>query len=280
MEKDPIEIAQLIVRGEYYNFSLKKPFINTSGIYRFTNEDISSYFHHLKNKKNVLTVIGSGGQILNGVLAGTRRFDCFDISVFPEYYLYLQIASVLSLSKEEYLDYYFSDDREIVFGDDYYDRIRINLPPKYKDFWDSLYDFDDGYDIYNSLLFRSDPCLKKFVLSSNPYLQDDNYQKLRHLLQTENITINPRTCDIFKERFKDEYDLVNLSNILSYYYTENDKEKYIAFLKDNFLLTPSGEIINYFYDMSRKNEQEFNSLLQPNGYVESLDKKKLLVYKK
>ena len=186
----------------------------------------------------------------------------------------------MSLSKEEYLDYYFSDDREIVFGDDYYDRIKINLPPKYKDFWDSLYDFDDGYDIYNSLLFRSDPCLKKFVLSSNPYLQDDNYQKLRHLLQTENITINPRTCDIFKERFKDEYDLVNLSNILSYYYTENDKEKYIAFLKDNFLLTPSGEIINYFYDMSRKNEQEFNSLLQPNGYVESLDKKKLLVYKK
>ena len=280
MENDPIEIAQLIVRGEYYNFSLKKSFIDTSGIYRFTNEDISSYFHHLKNKKNVLTVIGSGGQILNGVLAGTRRFDCFDISVFPEYYLYLQIASVLSLSKEEYLDYYFSDDREIVFGDDYYDRIRINLPPKYKDFWDSLYDFDDGYDIYNSLLFRSDPCLKKFVLSSNPYLQDDNYQKLRHLLQTENITINPRTCNIFKERFKDEYDLVNLSNILSYYYTENDKEKYIAFLKDNFLLTPSGEIINYFYDMSRKNEQEFNSLLQPNGYVESLDKKKLLVYKK
>ncbi len=280
MEKDPIEIAQLIVRGEYYNFSLKKPFIDTSGIYRFTNEDISSYFHHLKNKKNVLTVIGSGGQILNGVLAGTRRFDCFDISVFPEYYLYLQIASVLSLSKEEYLDYYFSDDREIVFGDDYYDRIRINLPPKYKDFWDSLYDFDDGYDIYNSLLFRSDPCLKKFVLSSNPYLQDNNYQKLRYLLQTENITINPRTCDIFKERFKDEYDLVNLSNILSYYYTENDKEKYIAFLKDNFLLTPSGEIINYFYDMSRKDEQEFNSLLQPNGYVESLDKKKLLVYKK
>ena len=151
--------------------------MDTSSIYRFTNEDISSYFHHLKNKKNVLTVIGS-------------------------------------------------------------------------------------------------------VLSSNPYLQDDNYQKLRHLLQTEDITINPRTFDIFKERFEDEYDLVNLSNILSYYYPENDKERYISFLNDNFSSTSSGEIINYFYDMTRKNEQEFNSLLQPNGYIESLDKKKLLVYKK
>lgn len=280
MSKDPIVIAQKIVRGEYYNFSLKRPFIDTSGIYRFTNEDINGYFHHLENKKNVLTVIGSGGQILNGVLAGTRKFDCFDISIFPEYYLYLQIASVLALSKEEYLDYYFSDDRNIVFGDDYYDKIRLNLPHKYKDFWDSLYDFDDGYDIYNSLLFRSDPCFKKFVLETNTYLQDNNYDKLRHLLQTESITINPRVCDIFKERFQDEYDLVNLSNILSYYFTEEQKDKYVNFLERNFLLTPSGEIINYFYDMSKKNEQEFSELLKPNGYVESLGKKKVLVYKK
>ena len=28
----------------------KEPFIETSSIYRFTNEDITSYFHHLQNQ--------------------------------------------------------------------------------------------------------------------------------------------------------------------------------------------------------------------------------------
>lgn len=89
---DPLEIAQLIVSGSYINISNKEPFISTSAIYRFTNEDIKSYFHHLQNKQHVLTVIGSGCQILNGILAKTKYFDCFDISIFPEYYLYLQLA--------------------------------------------------------------------------------------------------------------------------------------------------------------------------------------------
>jgi hypothetical protein len=102
-EKDPLEIAQSIVRGSYINFSWKSVFYENSSIYRFTNEDITLYFSHLENKEKVLTVIASGGQILNGILAGTRDFDCYDISVFPEYYLHLQIASILALSKEDYL---------------------------------------------------------------------------------------------------------------------------------------------------------------------------------
>ena len=30
--------------------------------------------------------------------------------------------------------------------------------------------FDDGYDIYNSLRFRSDVCLKAFAINANTYL--------------------------------------------------------------------------------------------------------------
>ena len=72
--------------------------------------------------------------------------------MFPEYYLHLQIASVLALSKEEYFKYYFSGDREEVFSDEFYDKISIYLKGKYKEFWDTLYMFDDGYDIWESLL--------------------------------------------------------------------------------------------------------------------------------
>ena len=139
--------------------------------------------------------------------------------------------------------------------------------------------FDDGYDIYNSLLFRSDPCFKGFTINANPYLQENNYEKLKKILQTECIRINPVVADINKTRFDSQYDLVNLSNILAYRFKEDDIESHIEFMK-RFNLTPNVEIIHYFYDMKKDIEQKANQLLSPNGYVDSYGKKKVLVYKK
>lgn len=279
MRKDPTTLAQLIVRGEHINFG-KSTFSEESGLYRFTNEDISSYFEHLKNKDKVLTVIGSGNQVINGILAGTENFDVFDISIFSEYYLYLQLASVMALSKEEYLEYYFSDDRDVLFCDDYYDRIRRFLPKKYRDFWDGLYMFDDGYDIYNSLLFRSDICLKSFAIKCNPYLQEDNYERVKSILKYGNININSFVCDVTKVKFDGSYDLVNLSNILPYNFSGDRIGNAIEFFKESFNLTDNGEIINYVFNMSSDVEDKFRELLELNGYIEELgDNKKLLVYR-
>lgn len=68
---DDLEIAQLIVRGEYINFDFKgsNAFMNHSAIYRFSNENIKGYFHHLENKNNVLTAIGSGAQVVKWYLS-------------------------------------------------------------------------------------------------------------------------------------------------------------------------------------------------------------------
>ena len=219
MEKrDPLELAQLILRGSYINFNYDQAYGNTSSIYKFSNENISSYFHYLQNKEKVLTVIGSGGQIINGILAGTRDFDCFDISVFPEYYLYLQLASVLTLTKEEYLEYYFSDDRDVLFCDELYDKISPALKGKYKEFWDTLYMFDDGIDIYNSLLFKNDLFFRRNIIENNPYLQENNFEKLRSILQEESIRIKPMVADVTASSFPTSYDLINLSNILTYHF--------------------------------------------------------------
>ena len=276
--KSKVELAQLIVRGSYINFNYKEDFNKFSSIYKFSNENISAYFHHLQNKEKVLTVIGSGGQILNSLLAGTRNFDCFDISIFPEYYLQLQIASILALSKEEYLEYYLEDDREMLFSNEIYEKVSQKLKGKYKDFWDTLYDFNEGIDIYNSLLFKYDLCIKKNVLENNPYLHDKNYQKLKSILQTENIKMNIALADITKVKFTKEYDLVNLSNILTYYI--NDVQEYIKFLKSNFSLKYNGEIINYFFHMKPDIEKKANKLLHPNGYIEDIKGAKVLIYKK
>lgn len=276
MQKNDLIIAQKIVRGTYYNFG-KEPFIQTSGIYRFTNEDITSYYHHLENKKYILSIIGSSNQILNSILAQTKKIDAIDISTYSQYYLYLQIATIMSLTKEEYFKYFFSIDKEELFSDIFYEKINNNLPNKFKKFWDTLYMFDDGIDIYNSLLFRHDICNKETIIERNPYLQDNNYEKLKNILKTENIVINTMVNDIMKTKFNEQYDLINLSNVLSYHFKENEPEKYIDYLKK---FPNNSEIIHYFYNMNKENEIKFNTLLHPNGYIEDINNKKLLVMKK
>ena len=274
---ETLELAQKIVRGSFVNFDFnsKDAFLELSSIYRFTNEDVTSYFHHLQDKRSVLSVIGSGNQILNSILAGTRDIDCFDISIFPEYYLYLQIASVLALSKEDYINYYLSDDRDILFCDDIYDVIRNRLSGNYKTFWDTLYMFDDGIDIYESLLFRHDCCFRNVVIDNNPFLQDDNYERLKQILEREPIKIKPRVMDILNSRISRNYDLVNLSNILSYHFSMDD---YVDYFDSSF--HQDSEIISYFYEMSDDNVSKFNDVLGIHGHIEEIGKHKLLVYKK
>lgn len=275
-----IELAHKIVRGTYHNFGTKEHFINTSSIYRFTNEDITSYYHHLENKDKVLTVIGSGNQVINGILAGTKNFDCFDISIFPEYYLYLNIAAIIALNKDEYLKYFLSDDREEVFSYELYKKISFYLKGEYKKFWDSLYEFNEGIDIYNSLLFRQDFYKMESIIEYNPYLQDKNYEKVKSILKTEPIKIKTMTLDILKTALNSKYDLVNLSNILSYYFDKTKIREYISYLKNNFNLTSNGEIINYFYNMTDECLEEFKKYLNANSYVEEIKRKKLVVYKR
>ena len=275
-----ITLAQKIVRGNYLNFDRKTTFLETSSIYRFTNEDITSYFHHLENKPEILTVIGSGNQILNSILAGTRNITCFDISIFPEYYLYLQLASIASLSKEDYLNYYLSNDREELFHEKYYDLIASNLPTQYQKFWNQLYLFDDGITIYDSLLFRQDFYSKEETIQNNPYLQDNNYQKLQQILKIEPLHLQTQVCNILEYSSPKAYDLINLSNILSYYFQENNLPQYKEFFEQHFSLKPNGKIISYFYQLSDKVIINLESLLYPHGKVENINQKKLLIYKK
>lgn len=105
MLKEDIITAQKIVSCSFNNMN-KENYHGNSFIYRFTNEKINEYQKYLENRKKVLTVTASGDQILNSVLAGTKEIDSYDISRFPRYFFELKKAAILSLSKEEYLQFF------------------------------------------------------------------------------------------------------------------------------------------------------------------------------
>ncbi len=240
-ESDSV-IAQKIVGLSRNNYNDKSLFSNTSQIYIKSNERINDYINYLKNKRDVLSVIASGDQIINMILNGSKNIDAFDISVFPKYYLRLKLGALKCLTREQYLDFFYrldKDDEE--YDDMYYDLIRYNLDSNTKEFWTSLIDFYDWKEITSSPLFSSEEIDVSDVIIQNEYLENDKYSKLKNMI--DNVNINTFNGNIFDLDFKDKYDLIYLSNIIYY----NNIKKYKE-LMDSYKLNPNGIILSYLYN--------------------------------
>ena len=136
------EIAQEIVRGNYINLDKNDSFHKESFIYKKTNEKLNKFFDILMNKDKVLTVIGSGDQILNTLLTNPTRVDAFDISVFTKYFLKLKIAAIKSLTREEYIKFFFATTETTLdeyYDDLFFDKIRKELDEETREFWEYLF---------------------------------------------------------------------------------------------------------------------------------------------
>ena len=134
MADSDVVLAQKVVSRALFNFGDVDMFHNTSAVYKVSNERIQDYHKYLTAKKRMLSVIASGDQILCGILEGTKEVDAFDISRFPKYFLYLKMAAIKALSREEYLDFFYGLCNKDEVYEDMYDTIRIYLEDELLDF--------------------------------------------------------------------------------------------------------------------------------------------------
>ena len=246
MLDDDIVLAQNVVGVTDSNLISDQIFHSTSGIYVKSNERIESYQKYLMNRERMLSVIASGDQILNSILGGTKIIDAFDISVFPKYFLHLKIAALSGLTRDEYIKFFYGTIRPSEEFEDMYDRIRVFLEGDNLKFWDSLFDYYEWYDIYNSTLFSSEPVITDHAIKQNMYLDRIHYQKMKDLVSRVKInTFDGNILDIYPN-FKDVYDLVYLSSIIYY----SDLYEYRDLL-GKFNLTDQGIILTYFYEVSK-----------------------------
>lgn len=115
-----------------------------------SNERIQDYVDYLLNKKRILSVIGSGDQIINMLISSPEHIDCFDISVYPEYFLNLKLAALQTLTQEEFLNFFFSSAKTSLdeyYDDLYFEKMRKRLTKKYREFWDALLNYTNWYEI-------------------------------------------------------------------------------------------------------------------------------------
>ena len=160
-----------------------------------------------------------------------------------EYFLFLKLAAIKRLNREEYIDFFYDANNRDEVYDDMYDRISFYLDDEISEFWDSLFNFFDWKEIYNSTLFSSEPYIASNAINQNKFLQcDAAYETLRESLN--NVVINMYVGDIFNLscRIDGSYDLVYLSNIVYY----NNPDKYKEMLS-YFKLTDNGITLTYLY---------------------------------
>lgn len=248
------DVAQSIVRGNYSNLNGKNTFHSESFIYKKTNEKLNEFIDLLLNKDKVLSVIGSGDQILNTLLTKPSKIDAFDISAFPKFFLKLKIASIKSLSRDEYIKFFFSTTETFLdeyYDDLYFDKIRKELDDEAEDFWTYLFQYNDWYDIYNSTLFSSESVFEEQAIIQNKYLDNNEYYKLRDILQ--NVQINYIESNLVDLKINDTYDLIYLSNILEYV----KKSAYFDKI-DELSVKNKGIIISYIFGEIDKAIKMFN----------------------
>ena len=118
---DDLLLAQKIICNKFCNIN-SDIYHENSFVYLFTNEKIKLYQEFMKNRKNSLSIISSGDQVLNLCLE-CSNIDCFDISRFPKYLLELKKALISSLNYDDYIEFFFNS---IHYNNEKYDDFIMN----------------------------------------------------------------------------------------------------------------------------------------------------------
>ena len=259
-------------------------FSNYSRVYRGTNELISdkNYIKLLKNKKRVFTLTASGDQLLNSILLGSSDITCMDITKFAKYYAKLKIAAVKTLERLDYISFFASTNDEYLLSCKIYERVRKELDNESLLFWDSLFNCFNSLDINESSFFSEAIITEEMLRQNNPYLVFRNYNELRRKLDKVHITF--KDGNVYSElEGNKEYDLINLSNIISYNF---DKPKYKEFI-ENLPVRKNGVVLSYIlgYHLSWEDNKEIQELFNDDNYNLSVIERDrgadcILVYKK
>ena len=258
---------------------LHPEFSSNSAMYVFTTENLVDYIKKLKpENKNVLTITGSGDQLINLALMGTRKIDNFDVNQNAYFITQLKLAALQALSYEEFLDFFCLYDGEEIsnagtvyfqkkigendcaFSFKTYLQIKPYLDETSAFFWNLIYeDFQfDGKKLATSSLFYSGT--RYSALKNNAYLRDEeSYLKARNMIN--NIQINYIECNLLEvHKLSDIYDIMLFSNVYDYlideWYNVISEEDFVDYIESQASqrLSENGTIaVAYQYGYKKRN---------------------------
>lgn len=228
-------------------------------ILNFTTENISGYINEfdLKNK-SLMTVGSSGDQLINAILYGCQDITHYDISPYSRYFIYLKLASILSLTREELLTFFsfhknFIKENKHQFSNKTYKKVQDYLrflDSESSEIWNVLFDSFKPSIISRALFFGI--ANKYKTIKFNPYLSDDiSYEETRTKIKKANLRF--LVGDLTKDNINETFDNIWLSNIADYYEARDNKIMFNNAIKS---LNDNGRLLMcYLYDYTYKIEQ-------------------------
>ncbi|MFA6408036.1 MAG: DUF3419 family protein [Candidatus Paceibacterota bacterium] len=228
-------------------------------MYVYATEMVAQYYKRISLKgKRVLTVAGSGDQVVNALYYGASEVVAFDINRNALFMTELKIAAIRTLSLSEF-SHFFSQTQK-GFDQALYLKMRPLLSKECQKYFDRLYKEIGTSGLGVSDYFRSRNNLvdKKKAREVNAYLADIvAYRKMKEILEhnhpvlrIENV-LNLSTNEEFRGK---KFDVINLSNIPNYLagrsfgLTESQILSYFKKLK--MLCSKQGAIFFYSFDNS------------------------------
>lgn len=193
-----------------------------SPMYIYATEMVFDYYNKLDIKnKRVLSIIGSGDQIINAYFLGAKKVVGFDINKYASFMLNLKISAILNLSYLEFIKFFGKGMKDGTLDFNLYNKFKKSLPANIRKFFNGIYsEFNyNGRKLIKSNYFRQRDMIKYSAARINIYLKnEENYLKCRNLIKNKNwrsleLDINNI---LTSKKLEGKFDIINLSNVLNY----------------------------------------------------------------
>lgn len=283
IKQDLIETIKLMQRnngihGIVETLSGSSPFKNGThyeGLYINATEDMASYYKQFHTTDSFLTIGASGEQVVNAIHAGAKKIDVYDSNRLCRHALYLRLAAIKALSYEEFLKFYKD------FNYKTFTKVAECLSEEERAYWKGLYQsiYPTAFagEAIAKLLFTYKRLDDELIKRINPYLNHQNFQKLKTIIDAVEITyIDSDLYHLPSHIEGKSYDAINCSNIYEYLNYSSDVKYKHAKRYRNFImnelyphLNPNGTIlVSYLYAWSDELKKDFDKILKESkGYV-------------
>ena len=230
-------------------------------MYIYATEMVGSYYTKIGvQNKRVLTIAGSGDQVLNAYTLGAREVVGFDVNIRSFFMTQLKIVAVQTLTLKEFLVFFGEKKPNTGFSYKIYQKVRSSLERKSRLFFDRVYKkfHNNGLKMVQSEYFRQRHMFTRVTpMEINAYLRNERmYRKLRDIFSSSDTFefIQADLRDIWRyPKFRSApFDVINLSNAPNYVFSLNEMpvvvENFLDLLeKFRRIVTKKGVIFFYTY---------------------------------
>ena len=250
-------------------------------MYIYGTEMMSNYYSKINIKnKTILTIAGSGDQIINAYFFGAKTVIGFDLNKLAKYMIDLKITAIKILDYNEFLKFFGTGKKNATLNYKLYLKLSLRLNKSTKRFFDSLYKYYkfDGKKLAKSSFIHQRELAQSTLGEINIYLKNKrNYSKIRKILSNKKIKIIHK--NISKLKLKKKFDIINISNVPNFLtgFTFIQKKDPVMELHDKILLklknllTKKGKIIFYLYS-PQNYPNIFATVIPPTTIPKELNK--------